>query len=59
MDKFQPAVLDIVGASWAERNGIVLQSTALRFESYEMSFVAKASVCGGGGVAVATAVPRS
>ena len=41
LDKFEPAALDNIGASWAARDEYRLQPTAKRFESYEMSFAAK------------------
>ena len=43
MDRFEPAVLDNVGARWVAKDSYELQPTAKRFECYEMSFAAKVS----------------
>ncbi|KAK9823906.1 hypothetical protein WJX72_006290 [[Myrmecia] bisecta] len=49
MQMTEPAVVDVWGASWVSRTQYDLHATARRYESYEVSFAAKA----GFGVAVA------
>lgn len=41
LDRFEPAAIDVTGASWVGDSEYRLQPSARRFESYEMSFAAK------------------
>ena len=44
LDRFEPAAVDSVGATWVAEDRYELQPSAKRFESYEMTMAAKAGL---------------